>query len=316
MTTVKTPRSSLGIIIFMTAAVLCAALAGLLLSHVMQQRYPGEPLRPVVVAAGEIVAGRPLTRQDLRVALWPRSSVPQGSHTSVAKLIATRSVPFSSLVRGEPVLARHLSRPHAGIGVAAKLEPGRRAMAIRTESPVALARLIYPGARVDLLTTLRRPGETWGAGRVKTKVILQDLAVLAVGAEIDALGGRQARRESGSALSSRSGDQQRNAARSIVTVEVTPAQSERLALAAREGKIDFVLRSPRDRKKVETEGATSALVLGEGPPTPPAAVAQPPPPPRRRARRRRPSRRLLRRTMTSQVQKPAGPEIYRVGVRN
>jgi pilus assembly protein CpaB len=317
----KKSRSSLGIIIFMTAAVICAGMAGLLLSYMMQQSYPQEPVKPVVVAAQAIPAGRPLVASDLAVAKWPQSSIPEGAHSTVEALIKVNAVPLTSLVKGEPVLARHLSRPKSGLGVAAKLKPGVRAMAVNTDASVTLARLLYPGARVDVLATLSRPGRGWEQddNNVKTKVILQNVQVLAVGPEIDPLSATRPRRpqNQGTTLSGKNAAQNDGAER-VVTVAVTARQSEKLVLASRQGKIDLVLRSPQDRQTLETPGATSVEVLGEQPPAPPRPqvqpVAQPQPMPKKRRRHRRRSSRRRVAAAEQQPAKPAGPEIYKVGV--
>jgi pilus assembly protein CpaB len=316
----KKNRSSLGIIIFMTAAVICAGMAGLLLSYMMQQSYPKEPVKPVVVAAQAIPAGRPLVAADLRLAEWPQSSIPEGAHSNVETLLKASAVPLTSLVKGEPVLARHLSRPRSGLGVAAKLRPGVRAMAIHTDASVTLARLVYPGARVDVLATLSRPGRGWEQddNNVKTKVILQNVQVLAVGPEIDPLSATRPRKpeSGGSTLSGAKSDNQNDRAARVVTVAVTARQSEKLVLASRQGKIDLVLRSPKDQKTLETPGATSVEVLGERPPAPPTPTVQPvaalPQPAPRRRRRRRSRRRHV--ASAQQPAQPDGPEIYKVGV--
>ena len=72
-----------------------------------------------------------------------------------------------------------------------------------------------------------------------------------------------------------------------VTLQVTPEQSERLALASTEGKIQLALRNPLDDSRPETAGVSPArLLAGAAPPARPAprvvpapAPAPPPPPP-------------------------------------
>lgn len=255
------------VVLFMLGAVAFAAVAGWLTSRLLGETYSQEPLRPVVVAAHDLAAGRRLVKGDLAISQWPISSVPDGAFTSSAKLLDAKVVPLVPLARGVAVVAAQVSRPNAGLGVAAELSAGKRAMAIQIDSATTLARLIYPGARVDVLSTLRARGGQGGAAAARSKTILQNVAVLAVGPEIDAASAHRA----GSAPASSSGlaaagdEQERRLARSMVTLAVTPAQAERLVFARREGAIDLVLRSPKDDEDVATSGASLETVLGAAP---------------------------------------------------
>jgi len=257
----KTQKSSsLGTVGFMIAAIIFAAIAGILLSQVMESTYSQEPVKPVVVAAKVVPAGRPMHKEDFKVANWPESSIPQGAYTKVKQVADNTRVPLIPFVPGEAVLKSHLSKPHAGLGIAPLIDPDKRAMSLSTDDSVTLSRLLYPGARVDILATIR---ETWDRGegrpKVSTKIVLQNIKVLAVGEDIDPLTIDRRRRaraaeKEGAMDSSNQGDSRE--VRAVVTLLVSPEEAERLALARREGKIDFVLRNPKDTKTVETPGAT------------------------------------------------------------
>ncbi|MBK6849401.1 MAG: Flp pilus assembly protein CpaB [Proteobacteria bacterium] len=177
--------TSAGVIGFMIGAVVFAALAGLLLSRLLGQRYAQEPLRAVVVAAADLPAGQPLSTTDLRLADWPVSSVPRGAFAAVDDLMRLQTVPLVPLAQGAPLLAGQLAATGSGMGAAAKLGDGQRAVAVHTDAVLALARLLYPGARVDVLATLRSFETGAGSKPVQTKVILQNVTVLAVGADLD-----------------------------------------------------------------------------------------------------------------------------------
>ena len=66
-----------------------------------------------------------------------------------------------------------------------------------------------------------------------------------------------------------------------VTLEVTPKQGERLALASQAGRISLVLRGQGDQQLVETLGADASKLFGKPrqaiPQAPPVAVAVSPP---------------------------------------
>jgi pilus assembly protein CpaB len=81
-----------------------------------------------------------------------------------------------------------------------------------------------PGTRVDVLVT----GNPTGSGEPQTTTVLQDVTVLATGQRTER---------------SATGEPQ-NA--SVVTLSVSPEDSEKLALASQEGRIQLVLRNPLD----------------------------------------------------------------------
>ena len=258
--------SSFGTIGFMIAAIIFAAVAGLLLSQVMESTYSQEPVKPIVVAAKSLPASQLIKKGDLKIANWPESSIPSNAFTKIDDVVETTRVPLIPLVPGEAVLNNHLSRPNSGLGIAPLLEPNKRAMSIPTDDPVTLARLLYPGARVDVLTTIRETrNREDGKPNVSTKIVLQNIKVLAVGEDIDPLTISERRRlhrkkqEEGAMGDEPSGESKEK--RGVVTLSVTPEEAERLALARREGKLDIILRNPKDNAVVETDGATPVAFL-------------------------------------------------------
>lgn len=254
--------TSLGTIGFMAGAVLFALLAGMFLSKLLGSTYSRDPVRPVVVAARPIAAGQPMRKEDLRIALWPVSSVPDGAFRAVDEVLRASRVPLIPMVRGEAVLRSHLSQPNAGIGIAPLIDRNHRAMSIRTDDPVTLARLIYPGARVDLISTIREIGAN-GKAVTTSQTVIQNAKVLAVGEDIDPLSSsRRDKTKKSEGAMSMSSDSDGREARGVVTLLVTLEQAEALSLASREGKLDIVLRGPRDEGTVPTSGVTAGRLLG------------------------------------------------------
>ena len=261
----KAKASSFGTIGFMIAAIVFAAVAGILLSQVMESTYSQEPVKPIVVAARKLPASTVFKKKDLKLASWPESAIPTGAYKKIEDVLKSKRVPLMPFVRNEPVLKSHLSKPRAGMGVATLVEMDKRAIAIRTDNAVTLTRLVYPGARVDVLTTMRNTagGVDDDGPKISTKIVLQDVKVLSVGEDIDPLTitdrMRSKKKEEGALGGGESSDQRE--ARSTVTLLVAPEEAERLVLALREGKIDIVLRNPRDHRQVETTGATEEVFL-------------------------------------------------------
>ncbi len=258
--------ASLGTIAFMVAAVVFAAVAGILISQFMENTFSKEPVKQVIVAARNVPSGQLLRQEDIKIAYWPQSSVPQGAFQKSEEILHSSRVPLISFVQGEAILTSHMSKPNAGLGIAPLVEPDKRAMSIVTDNAVALARLVYPSARVDVLVTMREASSAGSEATVTTRVLLQNVKVLAVGEDIDLLsvsrrrGATRGQNESG-AFSSPTEDSRE--ARGVVTLMVSPEEAERLALASREGKIDLVLRHPQDSRRVSTPGATPTRFMSE-----------------------------------------------------
>ncbi|MCA9537489.1 MAG: Flp pilus assembly protein CpaB [Myxococcales bacterium] len=241
---------------FTLLALALTGLTALLLARLMSGgQYAGEPTEPVVVARRTIAAAERINEDHLKVIRWPASAVPEGAFASIDALLGPDPrVPLQTVLAGEPVLQSRLASPGAGTGMASLVPPDLRAFPIPVDRWIADARLVYPQAVVDVLTTVRAPGDRYAT----TKVVLQNVRVLAVDGLSDAA--ELARRlEEG-----RSGGADR---RSVVTLLVNPEEAEVLALASREGKVDLMLRNAGDARTVSTFGLTVSELLGEADPS-------------------------------------------------
>ena len=151
---------------------------------------------------------------------------------------------ISRVVTEQPILPTMLAAKNAGNGLAALIPPNMRAIAVRVDDVVGVAGFIHPDDRVDVLVTLHpnRPG-----AEMTTKVFMQNVKVLAVGQEVE------------------SSDKTRlhATAATVATLLVSPADSERLALASATGRLILTLRSWTDSRPVETDGALPSGLVGE-----------------------------------------------------
>jgi pilus assembly protein CpaB len=260
-------RSGLRLLAFLGVSLVAAVASALLLTRYMDRRTAAArvPTRPVVVAAVDLPVGAELRAENLAVADWPAASVPDGAFEAPkdldGKVVAVR------VYRREPLLAPKLAGAGNG-GLSALLPAGMRAAAVRVDDVVGVAGFVQPGDSVDVIATIRSE-----AGQVVTssKVILQNVRVLAVGKELDT----KARSD-------------KVVPATVATLLVDASQSERLALAAVQGKILLTLRSAADTEVIATEGVTAAglmaMRVAEAKPTPapsrrPARVAHVAPPP-------------------------------------
>jgi pilus assembly protein CpaB len=212
-------------------------------------------LRDVVVARKDIPEGAALTRSALVVHEWPVVTVPAGALASLDSAVGR--VTRVPVYAGEVIVPGRLAPLGTGPGLQVKITPGKRAMAVKIDDVVGVSGLIQPDSRVDVLVTLR---DQKSDGEQVSKLFMSNMRVLSVGT-VD-----------------RSGPDNRPIVATSATLEVTPVEAERLAVAMRDGTIQLVLRGYGDPDSVSTKGARSEDVLQRPPtPVPPPAVAAPEP---------------------------------------
>lgn len=219
-------------------AVVCAAVATYL--AVAYLRQPAGPatasaaevsLIEVVVATKDLDMGTVLDAEHLKVVDWPAESMPEGYSGSPVEIIGRGLLmPVNT---NEPILVGKLAPKEAGGGLSIIIPHGKRAMSVRVDDVVGVAGFAMPGTRVDVVVTLT------GASTEKdpaTRLILQNIQVLAAGHTIQ----RDIQGEPENVP--------------VVTLMVTPAEGEILALAATEGQVQLALRNALDTDEIETEG--------------------------------------------------------------
>ncbi len=224
------------------------------------------PTRPVVVAQADLSLGAELTASDLRLVDWPVSSVPDGAFDDVEHLAGRGLV--QSVSRHEPILPSKVAAEGAGAGLPPIIPPGMRAVSLRVNEVIGVAGYVLPGTHVDVLATA---SPTNRIEDTTTKLVLADVEVLAAGTRLE-----------------RDMEDDQPIQVTVVTLLVTPEQSEGLALASTEGKIQLALRNPFDKSRPETPGVSPERLLAGGVPKPapapavalaPAPAPPPPPPP-------------------------------------
>ncbi len=243
--------SRLGALGFTLMALMLTALTAFLLAKMMgSSQYASEPVMPVLVAATTIQAAEPIKEEHLKIVKWPASSVPKGAFKSVDEILGPNArVTVATILEGEPILAPRLASQDRGTGMASMVDKNLRAFPVPIDRWIADARLVYPGAIVDVLTTIKNPHDR----QVKTKLVLQFVRVLALNGATDSVGNEVNKKKKKGGASRRA----------VVTLLVSPEDAEVLALASREGKIDLMLRNTGDDSRVETLGMNPAELLGE-----------------------------------------------------
>ena len=205
-------------------------------------------LTQVVAAAGDLPAGVTLAPKDVTTVNWPTDVPLPGSFSKVEDVVG-RPLIYSVSAK-EPIFAHDLAAPGSGIGLTAKIPEGMRATAVRSNEIVGVAGFLYPGSHVDLLLTLTPPG---GSTPI-TQTVLQNVEVLTAGQTIEP------------------DPQGKPQTVNVVTLLLSPEDSQKLQLASQQGSIQFVLRSGVDQGKVTIAATHMDQLLG----TAPAAVSTTP----------------------------------------
>jgi pilus assembly protein CpaB len=206
------------------------------------------PTQPVVVAAADLSLGTELKKEDLTVVNFPVGQAPEGGFAKPADIIGRGLI--VSMVKNEPVLGAKLASKEAGAGLPPIIPEGMRAVSVRVNEVIGVAGYVLPGTRVDVLATASPNGSPQDA---TSKVILSNVQVLTAGTRMEQ------DQEKGKPIQV-----------TVVTLLVFPEQSERLALASTEGKIQLALRNPLDQGAPETPGMKQAVLLGAAKPAGPA----------------------------------------------
>lgn len=190
----------------------------------------------IVVAAADLPVGSRLQPQLLREIPWPAGEPVPGMFGKVEE--CTDRALINSVVANEPILENKLAPKEAGAGLAAIIPEGKRGLSVRVDEVVGVAGFVLPFTMVDVLVT----GST-GSDSV-TRVILENIRVLTSGQRIE---------------EDKDGKPQKV---SVVTLEVTPQEANKLAMASTEGRIQLALRNTIDTEKVEPASVYRSELFG------------------------------------------------------
>ena len=195
---------------------------------------PPPPLTvDVLVAARSLPAGTLMKDEDFTKRAVPSGDVPKGALTDNPE---ARGDLRGALLRhyldaNNVLMSGDVLHPRDRGFLAAVLTPGTRAISVGVDAITGDGGLIWPGDRVDLILTQQLDDkDTPLAKRFVSETVLSDVRVVAVDQSI-AQGAVAA------------GDNTTGRLARTVTLEVTPQQAERAALADRLGKITLAIRA-------------------------------------------------------------------------
>ena len=198
--------------------------------------------KQVIAAAVALQPGVPLTAENLTEISWPSNVSSDGLIEK--KEDAVGRIPVYLIDAHEPVM-KHSLASSGSFGLSARIPDGMRATSVKTNEVMNIAGFIFPGSHVDVLVTLR--GENNASSTTHT--VLQNVQVLATGTKTDPDPNGKPENVS------------------VVTLLVTPQESEKLALAQsqatqNQGSIHFVLRNGGDAARPNTAPVDMAELAG------------------------------------------------------
>lgn len=228
-----------------------AAIAFGLIAAVSVYRYLASAqaytrnLSNVVVAKVEIPVGSRIIAEWLEVAQFPKNVTPEGTFQKIDDKLLDRVV-VTRISPREPLTESRLAPVGSAGGLSSVIPEGYRAMTVKVDDVVGVSGFIQPGTLVDVVTVISPPQGAGQQDRI-SKIVLQNIKVLASGQNID----KPKNEKEAERVKS-------------VTLQVTPEQAEKLALASTEGQLQLVMRNSVDQGDEATPGANkSSLLSGE-----------------------------------------------------
>ncbi len=194
----------------------------------------------VLVAASSINLGDSVRAEDFKWQQWPVEGVTPGLITKTSQPDAPTSlagaVARAPFIQGEPIKEQKLIKISEGGVMAAILPSGMRAISTPIREETAAGGFILPNDRVDVI--LSHKIKVGDKEEQSSEVILRNIRVLAIGQEIE------------------NKDGEKVASGKTATLELTPRQTETLALAQSLGDISLSLRSLADAASGQGEPTT------------------------------------------------------------
>lgn len=208
-------------------------VANAYLGRAEQKAYAGGTTR-IAVAAAPLAFGSDITADKIRFVDYPNSSIPPGAFTDAAALVTAgrKRVALMPIAVNEPILKNKISAQGQGASIAALLPDGKRAAAVRINDVSGVAGFIQPNDSVDVLITREIPNADRTAQ--VSDILLQNVRVIAID--------QQAKNADGTPKIAKT-----------ATLEVTPFDAQKLALAQQVGELSLVLRKPGEQNNPVVE---------------------------------------------------------------
>lgn len=180
------------------------------------------PTKSVIVAVRALKYGEELKPGAVRVAQFPEDAVPANAFYDEAELFGEggkgeRRIVLRTIEANEPIFKSKITGFGERATISAQLTPGMRAFTLRIDAISGVAGFLLPNDRVDVFLTRS------GANGLSSNLIMQNVKIIAVDQFSDK-------------------DSSRARVARTATVEVSPDDAQKLALAQQVGNISLSLR--------------------------------------------------------------------------
>ena len=231
------------LIIALLAAITFGLIAAVSVKQYLLSAQTFNRTNDVVVAKVDIPVGSRIIPEQLAIAQFPADVTPVGAIGKIDENLIGRVV-VTSISPKDPVTEAKLAPVGSLGGLSSVIPEGYRAMTVKVDDVVGVSGFIMPGTLVDIVVVIQPPKGTANEEMI-SKIVLQNIKVLASGQNID------------------KPKNDREVERSVraVTLQVTPEQAEKLALASSEGKLQLVMRNSVDQADEQTAGANKRTLL-------------------------------------------------------
>ena len=203
----------------------------------------GTEMTSVVCASADIAATAEIKGTMLEMRSVPKSLQPKAVFINVEEVagrVASVNIP-----KGMPIVPNWLAPKGTMPGLAVRIREGYRAVAVKIDESSGVAGWLKPGCRVDVVAVMQTDGYSSNSERgTLSKVILENVEVLAVGQDIGAAG------EAGASVTK------------STTLAVLPQDVPRLHLAATKGTLRLAMRNLQDLASASDGETTDNDLLG------------------------------------------------------
>lgn len=235
-------------VILLSAAIIIALVTSIIAYNWLKSKKAGTETanlqtHTAAVAVQNIPWGAVIKPEMVKTVPFTKGSLPDGAYFTDASAVSGRVV-VSPINANEPILESRLAPIDMKTGgVAAVVDPKKRAMAVKVDSVIGVSGFIYPGNRVDVLVTVDKPGSSQDREQI-TKIVLQNIPVLATGVQTEERGKDEKPRQV-----------------DVITLELTPEEAEKLAHSTTQGKVQLALRNAGNTDQISTNGVTIPALL-------------------------------------------------------
>ncbi len=206
----------------------------------------------ILVAAKNIPMGKELAEGDMKWQMWPQDSIFAGAIVRTEKQPSKEAATgrmLQALAAGQPLHPSMVSSAGKGNFLAVTLKEGMRAIAISVKAQTMAGGFVGPGDRVDVIVTYKikvrdkdNPAVQSMIDQYASETVRENVRVLAAD--------QKAIRE----------EEKPTVARTV-TLEVSAAEAEKLALAQEMGDLKLTLRGVGDEAAVRSETITTDVEM-------------------------------------------------------